>query len=104
ILRQVFFRPRQLPIYHRANYIGALARTSRGSVMKIVFSRWVGVDGVVLAPDYLDRQNADCGAASRFYRRGVAFRFQTGPPRLNRAMAHLGAADPDLTTNHWPSP
>jgi len=44
--------------------------------MKIVFSRWVGVDGVVLAPDHLDRQNADCGAASRFYRRGVAFRFQ----------------------------
>ena len=28
--RQLFFRPRQLPIYHRANYIGALARTSRG--------------------------------------------------------------------------
>ena len=41
--------------------------------MKIVFSRWVGVDSVAPAPDYLDRQNADCGGASRFYRRGVAF-------------------------------
>ena len=46
------------------------------SIMKIVFFRWVGVDSVAPAPDYLDRQNADCGAASRFYRRGVAFRFQ----------------------------
>src|SRR5262249_61938053 len=44
--------------------------------MKIVLRRWVGGDGVVLAPDHLDGQNADCGAASRFYRRGVAFRFQ----------------------------
>src|SRR5262245_14746520 len=76
MLRHVFFRSRQLPIYHRANYIGALARTSRGSIMKIIFFRWVGVDSVAPAPDYLDRQNADCGPASRFYRRGVAFRFQ----------------------------
>src|SRR5215467_500946 len=48
----------------------------KGCVMKILFSRWVGVDSVAPAPDYLDRQNADCGGASRFYRRGVAFRFQ----------------------------
>ena len=73
--------------------------------MKIVFSRWVGVDSVAPAPDYLDRQSADCGGASRFLpqRRGVQG-FKTGAHRLNRAMAHLGDADPDLTTNHWHSP
>jgi hypothetical protein len=91
-----------LPIYHRVNYIGALARTSRGSVMKIVFSRWVGVDSVAPAPDYLDRQSADCGGASRFYRRGVAVRVSKTARTVS--IAHLGDADPDLTTNHWHSP
>ena len=69
--------------------------------MKIVFYRWVGVDSVAPAPDYLDRQSADCGGASRFLpqRRGVQG-FKTGAHRLNRAMAHLGYADPDLTTLH----
>jgi hypothetical protein len=44
--------------------------------MKIAFCRWVCVDGVVPVRDHLGPQNPDCGTASRFYRRGVAFRFR----------------------------
>ena len=60
--------------------------------MEIAFCRWVCVDGVVLVPDRLGPQNPDCGTTSRFYRRGVAFRF-----RNRRAASRL----PDRASRRW---
>jgi hypothetical protein len=63
--------------------------------MKIAFSRWICVDGVVLARDHLDPRNADCGGASRFIAEAWRSGFETGAQRLDCPMARLGDADPE---------
>src|SRR5215813_3380146 len=96
-------RPPPAPVIAPSTFsTDASSARSRGISYENHIFRWVDVDSVAPAPDYLDRQNADCGGASRFYRRGVAF--SVSKPARTVSIAHLGDADPDLTTNHWHSP